>query len=206
MGASRTICTAIIRWGLSVQATGFAGSSLLELHERDRNIRAAPILSLEQQDETAWALKVFISTSLFPISERRRKQRLELRVWEPAWQHRESLRNPVMPWPSNNIKTLQRLSLGALLLVCLATLGDALEDVLAVLVKLELGDLNFAGGDADGDALAVGLLAGDALDVNHVLEAVAGGDLALTALVAAALDDNLVVLAEGDRADLVGLC
>jgi len=39
--------------------------------------------------------------------------------------------------------------------------------------------------------------------VDHVLEAVAGGDLALTALVAAALDDNLVVLAEGDRADLI---
>jgi hypothetical protein len=68
---------------------------------------------------------------------------------------------------------------------------------------VELGDLDFAGGDADGDALAVGLLAGDALDVDNVLEAVAGGDLALTALVAAALDDNLVVRAEGDRADLV---
>lgn len=68
---------------------------------------------------------------------------------------------------------------------------------------MELGDLDLGGGDADGDALAVGLLAGDALDVNHVLEAVAGGDLALTALVGAALDDNLVVLAEGDRADLI---
>jgi len=42
--------------------------------------------------------------------------------------------------------------------------------------------------------------------VDHVLEAVAGGDLALTALVAAALDDNLVVLAEGDRADLISSC
>jgi hypothetical protein len=39
--------------------------------------------------------------------------------------------------------------------------------------------------------------------VDHVLEAVAGGDLALTALVAAALDDDLVVLAERDRADLI---
>ena len=96
-----------------------------------------------------------------------------------------------------------RLSLGALLLVRLTALGGALEDVLTVLVKLELGDLNFAGGDADGDALAVGLLAGDALDVDNVFEAVASGDLALTTLVAAALDDNLVVLAEGDRADLL---
>lgn len=71
---------------------------------------------------------------------------------------------------------------------------------------MELGDLDLGGGDADGDALAVGLLAGDALDVNHVLKTVAGGDLALTALVAATLDDNLVVLAEGDRADLINSC
>jgi hypothetical protein len=68
---------------------------------------------------------------------------------------------------------------------------------------VELGDLDLGGGNTDGNALAVGLLAGDALDVNHVLEAVAGGDLALTALVAAALDDNLVVLAERDGADVV---
>jgi hypothetical protein len=39
--------------------------------------------------------------------------------------------------------------------------------------------------------------------VDHILEAVAGGDLALTALVAATLDDNLVVLAERDGADVV---
>jgi hypothetical protein len=50
--------------------------------------------------------------------------------------------------------------------------------------------------------LAVGLLAGDALNVNDVLEAVHRGDLALTALVGAALDDDLVVLADGDGADL----
>lgn len=68
---------------------------------------------------------------------------------------------------------------------------------------MELGDLDLGGGDADGDALTVGLLAGDALDVNHVLETVAGGDLALTALVAATLDDNLVVLAERDGTDVV---
>ena len=67
---------------------------------------------------------------------------------------------------------------------------------------MELGDLDLGGGDADGNALAVGLLAGDALDVDDILEAVAGGDLALTALVAAALDDDLVVLADGDRANL----
>jgi hypothetical protein len=56
---------------------------------------------------------------------------------------------------------------------------------------VELGDLDLGGGDADRHALAVGL------------EAVAGGDLALTALVGATLDDNLVVLAERDGADVV---
>jgi hypothetical protein len=39
--------------------------------------------------------------------------------------------------------------------------------------------------------------------VDDIFEAVHGGDLALTALVGAALDDNLVVLADGDGADLI---
>jgi hypothetical protein len=56
--------------------------------------------------------------------------------------------------------------------------------------------------DADGDGLAVGLLAVDALDVDHVLEAVDGGDLALTALVGTTDDGDLVILANGDGADL----
>jgi hypothetical protein len=103
-------------------------------------------------------------------------------------------------------QSTQHLSLGALLLGGLTALGDALKDALAVLVHVELGDLDLGGGDADGNALAVGLLAGDALDVDDILEAVAGGDLALTALVAATLDDNLVVLAERDRADLLKMC
>jgi len=89
-----------------------------------------------------------------------------------------------------------------LLLVELAALGDALEDALAVLVDLELGDLDLGGRDADGHALAVGLLAGDTLDVYDVFETVDGNDLALAALVGATLDDDLVVLAEGDGADL----
>jgi hypothetical protein len=38
--------------------------------------------------------------------------------------------------------------------------------------------------------------------VNDVLQTVDGGDLALTALVGAAHDGDLVVLAEGDGADL----
>jgi hypothetical protein len=57
--------------------------------------------------------------------------------------------------------------------------------------------------DAEGDGLSGGLVAGDALDVDHVLEAVDGCDLALAALVAAADDGDLVVLADGDAADLL---
>ena len=49
----------------------------------------------------------------------------------------------------------------------------------------------------------VGLLALDALDVNHPLLAVHLRDLALAVLVAAALDDDLVTLADWHRADLV---
>lgn len=56
--------------------------------------------------------------------------------------------------------------------------------------------------DANRYALAVGLLAGNALDVDDVFETVNAGDLALTALVGTANDGNLVVLADWDRADL----
>lgn len=94
------------------------------------------------------------------------------------------------------------LSLGALLLVGNTTGSDALDDVLTVLVQLELGDLHLGGSDADGDRLAVGLFAGDALNVHDVLETVDGCDLALAALVGTALDDDLVVLADGNGADL----
>lgn len=105
-------------------------------------------------------------------------------------------------WSSSGEIASRHLSLGALLLVGDTAGGDALDDVLAVLVELELGDFHLGGRDANGDGLAVGLLAGDALNVNDVLEAVHRGDLALTTLVGAALDDDLVVLADGDGADL----
>lgn len=81
---------------------------------------------------------------------------------------------------------------------------DALKDGLTVLVKLELVDDDVGGVDAEGDGLAGGLLAGDALDVDDVLEAVDGGDLALAALVGATDDGDLVVLADGDGANLLG--
>ena len=79
---------------------------------------------------------------------------------------------------------------------------DALEDVLAVLVELELGDDDVAGVDAEGHALARRLLARHALDVDDVFEAVHRRDLALLVLVGAADDQDLVVLANGDAADL----
>lgn len=56
--------------------------------------------------------------------------------------------------------------------------------------------------DAERDALAVGLLAGDTLDVHDVLETVDAGDLALAAFVGAPQDGDFVVLADGYRADL----
>lgn len=79
---------------------------------------------------------------------------------------------------------------------------DALQDGLAVLVDLELGDDDVGRVDAERDGLAGGLLAGDALDVDHVLETVHGGNLALLVLVGAADNGDLVVLADGDAADL----
>ena len=84
----------------------------------------------------------------------------------------------------------------------LATSLDAGKDVLAVLVKLELGDDHVGGVDAEGNRLAGSLVAGDALDVNNVLEAVDRGNLALLALLGAADNGDLVVLADGDGADL----
>lgn len=83
-----------------------------------------------------------------------------------------------------------------------ADLG-ARQDALTVLVELELGDDDVGGVDAQGNGLAAGLVAGDTLDVDHVLETVDGGDLALTALVGATDNGDLVVLADGDAADLL---
>ena len=94
------------------------------------------------------------------------------------------------------------LCLGPLLLVDLTASSDALQDLLPVLVELELGDFDLGRCDANWDGLAVGLLARDTLDVHNILQAVDGGDLSLAALVAAALDNDLIVLADRDSADL----
>lgn len=58
--------------------------------------------------------------------------------------------------------------------------------------------------EAEVDGLAGSLVAGDTLDVDDVLETVDGGDLALAALVGATDDGDLVILADGDAADLLG--
>ena len=56
---------------------------------------------------------------------------------------------------------------------------------------------------AQWDGLAGGLVADNTLDVDDVLETVDGGDLALTSLVGATDDGDLVILADWDRADLL---
>lgn len=112
------------------------------------------------------------------------------------------LSSPSKPLEMEAIRLSALLALGAGLTAAL----DALQDGLTVLVELELGDDHLGGVDAEGDALAVGLLAVDALNVDDVLETVHRGDLALTALVGTADDGDLVVLADGDAADLQILC
>lgn len=84
----------------------------------------------------------------------------------------------------------------------LAALTHPFQDVLAVLVQLQLVDDNFRGVDADRHALAVRLLAGNPLDVDDVLETVDAGNLAFSSLVRTPNDSNLIVLADGYRANL----
>jgi hypothetical protein len=71
-----------------------------------------------------------------------------------------------------------------------------------VFVELELGDNDVGGVDGDGDALAVGLLADDTLDVDNPLETVDGGDLAFPALAASPDHGDLVILANRNGLDL----
>lgn len=94
------------------------------------------------------------------------------------------------------------LHLFPVLLDQLPTRSDPLQNVFSVLVQLQLGDDDFRRSDADGDGLTVRLLFGDTLDVDDIFETVNGSDLALTALVRAANNLNLIVLANGDGADL----
>ena len=94
------------------------------------------------------------------------------------------------------------LCLSLQLLLDLAAGLDALQYVLAVLVELQLGDDDLRGVDTDGDGGSGRLLLDDTLDVDDVLETVDGGDLAFAALVGASNDEDLIVLSDGDGADL----
>lgn len=111
-------------------------------------------------------------------------------------QKKERLRIPTKFSTPNDLGL--RLALRGLLAAGL----DPLQDVLTVVVELELGDDDLAGVDADGDALAGGLLASHPLDVDDILETVDRGNLALLVLVRAPDDLDLVTLPDGDAADL----
>lgn len=56
--------------------------------------------------------------------------------------------------------------------------------------------------DTDRDALTVGLLTDDTLDMDSPLETVDAGYLALAALVGATDNCDLIILADGEGADL----
>lgn len=92
------------------------------------------------------------------------------------------------------------LRLGHLLSSVLLAL--ALQGSLAVLVDLDLGDGHLGGGDPHVHALAVDLLLLQTLNVDDPPLAVHGGDLSLAALVEATVHDNLIILANGEGADL----
>jgi hypothetical protein len=93
------------------------------------------------------------------------------------------------------------LALG--LLGQLAADPGALKDGLTVLVELELGDDDVAGVDTEGYGLAGSLLAGDTLNVDNIFETVNGGNFALLLLVETTDDHDLVILADGDAANVV---
>ncbi|KAL5682349.1 hypothetical protein ACJX0J_008734, partial [Zea mays] len=80
----------------------------------------------------------------------------------------------------------------------LVILSLAVEEHLTVLVELQLGDDHLGGVDTHVHGGAVHLLAGDPLDVDDPAAAVYLHHLLLTALVGAAHDLHLVVLADRD--------
>ena len=56
--------------------------------------------------------------------------------------------------------------------------------------------------NASGNALTVGLFACNSLNVDNIFETVDGGDFALTALICASDDGNLVIFSDGNALDL----
>lgn len=108
-----------------------------------------------------------------------------------------------LPPSQCELKPQRKTHLSRLALDGLTTLGDTLEERLTVLVEVELGDDDVGGGDAEGNALAVGLLTDNTLNVHNVLETVDGGDLAFPALGGTSGNENFVLAADGERADLL---
>lgn len=78
----------------------------------------------------------------------------------------------------------------------------AVKDGLAVLVKVKVGDNDLGRVDTDRDRGTIGLLAVDALNVDNPLAAIDLDDLALATLVGATNDQNFVILADRDGANL----
>lgn len=87
----------------------------------------------------------------------------------------------------------------------LPSLGDALQNALPILIQLQLRDDDFGRMNRQLHGLAVGLLAHQAFNVDNVFEPIHRHDLALAPFVRAARHQHLVVFADGDGADLVGL-
>jgi len=69
---------------------------------------------------------------------------------------------------SSSLKIVHHLCLAPLLLL-LAAGALALQNRLAVLVELELGDDNLGWGEGNGDGLAVGLLADDCVECEYLV-------------------------------------
>jgi len=97
----------------------------------------------------------------------------------------------------------EHLCLRLQLLLDLATVLNALQNVLAVLIDLQFGDNNLRGVNADGDGLARGFVLGDSFDVDDVFETVYRSDLSFAALIGSSDNEDFVVFADGDRSDIV---
>ena len=77
------------------------------------------------------------------------------------------------------------LLLFTLLQLVLSAFSNALQNAFPVFIHLQFRDDAFAGVDANGYRLAVGLFAGDTLDVDDVFEAVDRGNFAFATFVGA---------------------
>jgi len=97
----------------------------------------------------------------------------------------------------------EHLCLRLQLLLDLAAVLNALQNVLTVLIDLQFGDNNLRRVNADGDGLARGFVLGDSFDVDDVFETVDRGDLSFAALIGASDNEDFVIFADGDRSNIV---